>query len=110
MDHHVRATITSGLRRRGVDCLTTLEDGHDTAADDVLLKRATLLGRILFSQDRDLLVIANQWLLSGRTFAGLVFARQRTLSTRLAIRDLELIAKVYDLPDMLNRVEFIPFP
>lgn len=33
MDHHVKAAITDGLRRRGVDVVTCLEDGMDRAKD-----------------------------------------------------------------------------
>jgi len=71
MDHHVPFAITAGLRKRGVDVRTAEEDGSATLEDDPLLARATSLGRILFSQDEDLLVIAHQWLQSGREFAGL---------------------------------------
>ena len=70
MDHHVPFAITAGLRKRGVDVRTAEEDGSATLEDDPLLARATSLGRILFSQDEDLLVIAHQWLQSGREFAG----------------------------------------
>ena len=40
---------------RTIDVLTAQEDGSAELADDVLLKRATELGRILVSQDEDLL-------------------------------------------------------
>ena len=57
----------------------------------------------------DLLTIAHQWLVAGRTFAGLVYAHQLSISIGKAIGDLELIAKVFDPPDMINRIEFIPY-
>jgi len=52
MDVHVPAAITQGLRRRGVDVLTSQEDGTRRASDDELLARATQLARILVSQDQ----------------------------------------------------------
>jgi predicted nuclease of predicted toxin-antitoxin system len=58
MDHHIRAEITDGLRRRGIDVLTALEDGRSRLDDSGLLLRATALDRILVSQDRDLLIIS----------------------------------------------------
>jgi predicted nuclease of predicted toxin-antitoxin system len=61
MDVHVPSAVTGGLRRRGVDVLTSQEDGTREAHDVVLLERATDLGRILFTQDDDLLAIASQW-------------------------------------------------
>jgi hypothetical protein len=60
MDHHVPSAVTAGLRQRGVDVVTSAEDGSDTLDDDALLDRATSLGRVLYSQDQDLLVIAHQ--------------------------------------------------
>jgi predicted nuclease of predicted toxin-antitoxin system len=60
MDHHVDAAITDGLRRRGIDVLTSREDGTDTWEDEPLLERATLLGRVLFTQDDDFLAIAHR--------------------------------------------------
>jgi len=45
MDHHVPAAITDGLRSRGIDVLTALEDGHADADDPVLLAR--VLGSIV---------------------------------------------------------------
>jgi hypothetical protein len=53
MDVHVPAAITSGLRRRGIDVLTSQEDGSERLPDDRLLERSTQLGRVLFSQDDD---------------------------------------------------------
>jgi hypothetical protein len=55
MDHHVHSAITQGLRRRGIDCLTAEDDGNQRLADDLLLQRASELGRVMFSQDDDLL-------------------------------------------------------
>ena len=65
MDHHVPSAITAGLRKRGVDVLTAEEDGSARLDDDPLLNRATSLGRVLFSQDQDLLAIAH-WRLANR--------------------------------------------
>jgi hypothetical protein len=109
MDHHVPAAITEGLRRRAVDVVTAKEDGSDRLEDDQHLERAANLGRVLFSQDEDLLAITHQWLKDGREFAGLVYAHQLNISIGKAIRDLELITNVFNLEDMRNRIEFIPY-
>lgn len=58
LDHHVRREVTGALRRRGVDVLTCREDGTAEWADATLLDRATQLGRVLVSQDADLLAEA----------------------------------------------------
>jgi hypothetical protein len=108
MDHHVDAAITEGLRRGRIDVVTCREDGTTTWADERLLERASLLGRALFSQDDDLLAIARRWQHEGRTFAGLIYGHQLNLSIGQAVRDLELIAQVYDPEDLRDRVEYLP--
>ncbi len=109
MDHHVPIAITVGLRARGVDVLTAEEDGSATLDDDELLARASSIGRVLFSQDADLLALAQLWLQSAREFGGVVYAHQLAISIGQAIRDLELVAKVLDPEDMRNRVEYLPY-
>ena len=94
---------------RGVDVLTAEEDGAETLEDDALLDRASSLGRVLFSQDVDLLAIAQRQLQTGRDFTGVVYAHQLAISIGQAVRDLELVAKVLDPEDMRNRVEYIPY-
>jgi predicted nuclease of predicted toxin-antitoxin system len=109
MDHHVHAAITEGLRQRGVDVLPAHEDGAAQLDDEELLARATQLGRVLFSQDEDLLTLTHRWLQTGRVFAGLVYAHQLGVTIGQAIRDLELMAYALDPEDMRNRITFIPF-
>src|SRR4051794_6821847 len=108
MDHHVDAAITEGLRRRGVDVLTCREDGTATWDDELVLERASSLGREFFTQDDDFLAIASRWQSQGRAFAGIVYGHQLMISVGKAVQDLELVAKVYEPEDLLIRVEFLP--
>jgi hypothetical protein len=108
MDHHVDAAITEGLRLRGIDVLTSRDDGTDTWDDEQLPERATALGRVLFSQDDDLLAIAGRRQRAGQPFGGLVYGHQLDLPIGRAVRDLELIAQVYDPDDLRDRVEYPP--
>ena len=108
MDHHVHAAITAGLRLRGVDVLTTFDDDTADLDDKELLRRATELDRVLFSQDRDLLVIAHQWQHDSLEFSGVIYAHQLAITIGQAINDLELIAKLAVADEMRNRIEFIP--
>jgi len=108
MDVHVPAAITEGLRRCGVDVLTSQEDGTREADDEALLARSTALDRTLFSQDEDLLRVADEWRTAYRRFAGLVYAHQRGPSLGNCIKDLELIAKCCSPEDVENQVIFLP--
>ena len=54
-DVHVPLAITAELRIRGVDVLTAQTDNATRLDDSPLLNRTTELGRVLFSEDKDLL-------------------------------------------------------
>jgi hypothetical protein len=108
MDVHVRRAVTNGLRLRGVDVLTTQEDGTARWPDDRLLDRAGELGRILFSQDDDLLAESEIRQREGRPFAGVIYAHQLAITIGQCVKDLKLIAKAADPEDLANRVEFLP--
>lgn len=108
MDVHVRRAVTDGLRRRGVDVVTAQEDGHSRLPDPLLLDRALKLGRVLFSQDDDLLGESRRRQKEGERFAGVVYCHQLRITSGQAVRDLELIAKVCEPDDFENRVEYLP--
>jgi len=108
MDEHVHRAITVGLRLRGVDVLTAQENGRRNTPDAVLLDRAAELGRVMFSQDEDLLAEAKHRQDEGIRFAGVIYAHQLRVTIGTCVRDLELIARVADPQDLANRVEYLP--
>jgi hypothetical protein len=108
MDVHVRRAITSALRLRGVDVLTAQEDGATRLPDDRLLDRATELDRVLFSQDRDLLVEATERQRNGDHFVGVIYSHQLGITIGQSIDDLELLAKAAEPEDLAGRVEYLP--
>ena len=108
MDVHIPATVTEGLRLRGVDVLTSQEDGTREADDEALLVRASQLGRLLFSQDRDLLRLAAQWQQSGQEFSGIVYAHQQHASIGQLVEDLELLATCCSADELANCVTYLP--
>ena len=108
MDVHVPRPITRGLRRVGVDVLTAQEDGTARWEDAALLDRAVELGRILFSQDEDLLVEAAKRKSSGVSFSGVIYAPQLALSIGQFIEELEVLAKAGLPADFANRVQYLP--
>ena len=108
MDVHVPAALTMGLRRRGIDVLTSQEDGTREVDDEALLARAYELSRLLFSQDQDLLRIASHWQATGRRFSGVVFCPQQGISIGRCVEDLELIAECCSSDEFNGRVVFLP--
>ena len=93
MDVHIPRAIANGLRLRGVDVLTAQEDNTITLPDTKLLDRATELGRILYSQDDDLLIEANYRLQNKIEFSGVIYSHQLSSPIGLCVEDLEIIAK-----------------
>jgi len=108
MDVHVPAAITQGLRRRGIEVITSQEDGTREVSDEELLTRATELQRVLVSQDEDLLVVTAQWQNVGRIFAGLIFMPQEGGSIGRYVDDLELIGVCCTESEMQMRVYYLP--
>lgn len=108
MDQHVPRAITAGLRLRGVDVLTAYEDGAGGFDDPALLDRASALGRVLFTQDDDLLAEAARRQAAGLPFAGIVYGHQLRVTVGACVRDLELIATIGQADDLRDQVVFLP--
>ncbi|MBI2479425.1 MAG: DUF5615 family PIN-like protein [Planctomycetia bacterium] len=108
MDVHVPSAITAGLRRRGIDVLTSQEDGTRLSEDEALLARATALERVLFTQDEDFLAIAAEWQRQGQAFAGVAYCHQLGLGVGEIIEDLALVATCGDDDEVRNCVIFLP--
>ena len=108
MDVHVPAAITRGLLMRGVDVLTAQLDDATLLDDPDLLDRATKLGRVLFSQDADLLAEATKRQRIGTVFGGVIYAHQTGITIGQAIHDLQILAEAGKTEDFANWVEYLP--
>lgn len=108
MDVHVPRAVTTALRLRSVDVLTAQADGGAQLDDDRLLQRATELGRILVSQDEDLLREAARRLSEGEPFSGVVYAHQLRVTIGGMVEDLELISTATSNDEWSGRIEYLP--
>ncbi len=108
MEHHVPRVITLGLRLRQVDVITAFEDQSHEIADAELLDRATLLGRVLFTQDDALLAEATKRQRAAIPFGGIVYAHQADISIGQCVQDLEVLAAAGTEADVTNRVIYLP--
>lgn len=108
MDHNVPQAITNGLRLRQIEVLTAYEDGYHEAPDYLLMDRATSLGRVLFTRDDDLIIVAVQKLQQNHPFSGVIYAHQLKVSIGQAIMDLELIATAGNNEELQNTIQFLP--
>lgn len=108
MNAHVPRAITVGLRLCGIDVLTAQEDNAANLSDSELLDRTRTLQRVVFTFDDDLLAITTQRQREGIPFSGVIYAHPLHSLIGACIRNLEIIAKVAELEDLANRVEFLP--
>jgi hypothetical protein len=108
MDEHVPSAITDGVRMRGIDVLTAQEDGRRRTADEMLIERATELGRLLFSRDKDMLRIGAEFQSRRRRFSGIVFASQIDVSIGGCVNDLCLICLAGEAEEFADTIQFLP--
>lgn len=108
-DVHVPSAVTLGLRIRGIDVLTSQQDGTTEFRDEDLLLRSTALGRILLTQDADFLTIAAVWQHTGTTFRAVVFAKQLGAGLGQMIEDVDLLLNAATEPELWNQVFHLPF-
>ena len=94
----MRGAVVTGLRLYDVDVLTAFEDGAHEMPDPELLDRANTLGRVLSTNDDDLLVDAVRRQREGSSCAGVIYVHQEKLGIGETVEDLELIAKASE-PD-----------
>ena len=108
MDVHVPRAVTTALRLRSIDVVTAQEDGAAQLDDDRLLQRATELGRVLVSQDEDLLREGVRRLREGRRFSGVVYAHQLRVTIGQMVEDLYLIATATSKEEWAGRIGYLP--
>jgi hypothetical protein len=108
MDVHIRRAVTIALRLRSIDVMTAQEDGSAELDDDRLLQRATLLGRVLVSQDEDLLREGMRRLRQQGDFSGVIYSHQLRITIGQMVEDLEPIARTTSPAEWRGRIEYLP--
>lgn len=106
-DECVDGRIVAGLRRRGIDLVTAGDQRLLGASDEQHLQRATVLGRVIVTSDRDFFAIVNRLLAGGKSFPGLIFV-QPQVNVGEALRAIEEAAEFKGPGEMENRIEWVP--
>ena len=91
-DHNVPLVVAIKLREKQIDVLTAIEDHSESHADDELLQRTVVLGRVLVTHDHDFLELAHKWQIAGRYFPGIIFSHPMRISIGDLVSELELVA------------------
>jgi hypothetical protein len=101
-DEHMDPAIARGLRRRGIDCLTTQEVGHLGLDDTGQLDFATSEKRIMVTFDVDYIILHS----GGVSHAGIVWAFEKKYTIGQLISKLSLLHGYYSADQMLNNLEY----
>ena len=103
LDENVSNTVADGLRRRGIDVSTTPEQGLVSASDEEQLAFAYSQQRVIFTQDRDFLVLHS----AGNEHAGIAYCIKGCRSIGEIIRGLILIWEVLNADEIKGKLEFL---
>jgi hypothetical protein len=103
LDEHVDHAIALGLRKRGVDVTTATDAGLLSASDDEHLAFALRDNRVIYTNDRDFLVLHSQ----GAEHAGIAYCSSGTRSIGEIVRYLCLMHDCMTVEEMRGHVEHI---
>lgn len=102
VDEHIAHSVVEGLRRRGINVMTTHEADILGASDEQQLRHALEQQRVMVTKDDDFLRLHAE----GVRHNGIVFIPpQATIGT--IVQGLVLIYHVLDADEMRNHVEFL---
>ena len=102
MDQHFPGPASEGLRRHGIDVLTTQDAGRCGLPDTDQLAFATAEERVVVTFDTDYLALHQ----SGVAHAGIAWAPEQKYSIGQLIQALLLVHGVLDRDSMRNHLEY----
>ena len=103
LDEHVPHAVAVGLRRRGIDVTTTVEQALMGASDVEQLAFATAQGRVLVTRDQDHLALARM----NSAHAGIVFWHSKRDRLGPLVETLILLWQIAAAEQMTGQIEFV---
>jgi hypothetical protein len=101
-------SLAKALRTRGVTVVTTLDVGMATRDDDEQLDWATAQGYVLCSfNKRDFFRLHTEYLMQGRSHAGIILTQQQQFSIGEQLRRLLNLINAKSAEEMKDQVEFL---
>jgi len=102
VDENINPEVANQLRSRGIDAISVRDLGLLGDSDANHLQRASDMGRVLITQDRDFLVMASR----NQSHAGIIFGTQQ-YAIGGWVRELELLCAILTAEDMRDCIEFV---
>jgi len=106
-DENIESAIVEGLKRRGIEVISTRDRKDLGKSDEYHLKRVSELGAVVLTHDPDLLKIAHRWNQRGKEHKGILYVHPLDLSIGECIRMVELVTQVLTEEEMKNHIEFL---
>ncbi len=103
LDEHLGNDIVEGLRRAGIEAITTASSGYRGFSDDQLLAQCGVDGTILVTFDDDYLKLHRD----AARHSGIVFCGRRTRTTGRVIASLIRVHADRTPDDMVDWVEYV---
>lgn len=103
LDEHIPATIARGLKRRGIDVLTTQDAGLSGSSDLEQLAFCKKFERVIVTFDSDYLILVEQ----GVEHNGVFYCAANKYSTGELITALRIACEVLPKEEMFNHIEFL---
>lgn len=107
-DVHVPFAVVNCLRDFGADVLRVQDDDRRTDADEQLLSRATELGRLMLTCDRDFLVIGQRWQIGQRSFSGIACITSVAVDPRSVAESVMILLRCGEPSEVENQIHYIP--
>jgi predicted nuclease of predicted toxin-antitoxin system len=107
-DVHVSGIVFQMLKEKGLDIIRAQDDGYGESEDEKLLERATELGRILVTGDKDFIEISKKFQEQNHCFSGILFFRPTQITLKILSDDLFLIAYAARVEELSNQIIFLP--
>ena len=103
LDEHMDVAVAIGLRRRGVDVVTTVDAELMCASDPEQLQFAIAQQRVFVTRDRRILATAGH----GVSHAGIVIARSERGAIGPTVLALTHLHRTVTCEEMMGRVEYL---
>ena len=108
MVHNVVWAVVEGCRSAGLDVPTAFEDRSHQLSDSELLLRDSSLGRAVWTQDTDFLLLAAESQSRGTRFSCVIFAQHGKIAIRKVMDDRGLICEVLESDECAGRLICLP--
>jgi predicted nuclease of predicted toxin-antitoxin system len=100
--------VVNALRTAGIDVVTAEDVGRQRAPDDEQLTFATASGRVIYTANRgDFARIHTEWMVQGRSHAGIITRSHQAMRVGEQIRGLRRICAAFEPGGAVNLFEYL---